>query len=132
MHNPRGFAWLLSFTVSLALPLAVLAEDSPAPEKGKPEASKEGEKKPDESAAKKPKIKKYDEVITTNAVTRSGLFRVHRIEESLFYEIPEEVLGVDLLWVVQISETTAGSSYAGMPGLPPENTDAALKEVFCL
>ena len=115
MHNPRGFGWLLTFIVSLALPLAVLAEDSPAPDKGKPEAPKEGEKKPDESAAKKPKIKKYDEVITTNAVTKSGLFRVHRIEESLFYEIPEEMLGVDLLWVVQISEATAGSSYAGMP-----------------
>jgi len=40
---------------------------------------------------------------------------VHRIEESLFYEIPADVLDTDLLWVVQISETTAGSSYAGMP-----------------
>jgi hypothetical protein len=115
MRNLKSFGWFLSFTVFLALPLAVLAEDSPAPDKGKPEASKEGEKKPEESAAKKSKIKKYDEVITTNAVTKIGLFRVHRIEESLFYEIPEEALGVDLLWVVQISETTAGSSYAGMP-----------------
>jgi hypothetical protein len=115
MHIRKSFAWLLCFTVSFALPLTALAEDSPTPDKGKPEASKEGEKKPEESAAKKPKIKKYDEVITTNAVTKIGLFRVHRIEESLFYEIPEEALGVDLLWVVQISETTAGSSYAGMP-----------------
>jgi hypothetical protein len=115
MRNLKSFGWFLSFTVFLALPLAGLTEDSPAPDKGKPEASKEGEKKPEESAAKKSKIKKYDEVITTNAVTKIGLFRVHRIEESLFYEIPEEALGVDLLWVVQISETTAGSSYAGMP-----------------
>jgi len=98
----------------VALPLAVLAEESPALDKEKPESAKEGEKKPEENA-KKPKIKKYDEVITTNAVTKSGLFRVHRIDEDLFYEIPEEALGVDMLWVVQISETTAGSSYAGMP-----------------
>ncbi len=114
MRNPSSFGWLLCLTVSLALS-PLLAEDSPTPDKGKTEASKDGEKKPDEGAAKKSKIKKYDEVITTNAVTKIGLFRVHRIEDSLFYEIPEEVLGVDLLWVVQISETTEGSSYAGMP-----------------
>ena len=81
----------------------------------KAEAPKEGEKKPDESAAKKSKVKKYDEVVTTNAVSKIGVFRVHRLDETLYYEIPEDALGVDMLWVVQISETTAGSSYAGMP-----------------
>lgn len=85
-----------------------------ATEGEKAEPAKEEEKKAD-PAAKKSKIKKYDEVIPKEAVTKRGLFRVHRVEESLFYEIPTEVLGADLLWVVQISETTAGSSYAGMP-----------------
>src|SRR5208337_3358502 len=61
------------------------------------------------------KIKKYDEVITKDAVTKVGLFRVHRIDDSLYYEIPADALDTDLLWVVQISETTAGSSFAGMP-----------------
>jgi hypothetical protein len=110
-------------TLFLTLPIAAFAEQPPEPDKPKPEpaketakdAAKEGEKKPEESAAKKPKMKKYDEVITTNAVTRTGLFTVHRIDENLFYEIPEEALGIDMLWVVQISEATAGSSYAGMP-----------------
>jgi len=91
----------------------VSAQEQPA-EKDKPEA-KADEKKPDASSAKKPKFKKYDEVITKEAVTKTGLFRVHRIEESLFYEIPTDALDTDMLWVVQISETTAGSSYAGMP-----------------
>jgi hypothetical protein len=95
---------------------ASYAQDKPA-EPAKPDAAKEkeGEKKSDEPEAKKPKIKKYDEVITTNAVTKIGLFRVHRIEDSLYYEIPADALDTDLLWVVQISETTAGNSYAGMP-----------------
>ncbi|HEX4120484.1 MAG TPA: zinc-dependent metalloprotease [Verrucomicrobiae bacterium] len=74
--------------------------------------SKDGDKKADD---KKSKIKKYDEVITTNAVTKVGLFRVHRVDDKLYYEIPVEALNTDLLWVVQISETTEGSSYAGMP-----------------
>jgi hypothetical protein len=117
MEKLQKFALRVCLSLLLALPPAVRADDAPAPdkdkEKEKSESKKDGEKKSDE--AKKPKIKKYDEVITTNAVTRSGLFKVHRIDEDLFYEIPEEALGVDLLWVVQISETTAGSSYAGMP-----------------
>jgi hypothetical protein len=93
---------------------ANFAQDKPA-DTPKTDATKEGEKKSDDSEPKKPKIKKYDEVITTNAITKSGLFRVHRIEDSLYYEIPADALNTDLLWVVQISETTDGSSYAGMP-----------------
>jgi hypothetical protein len=99
-------------TCLLVPAIGVFADDKPA-DTAKP-AAEEGEKKSDD-AAKKPKIKKYDEVITTNAVTKIGLFRVHRIDDSLYYEIPADALDTDLLWVVQISETTEGSSYAGMP-----------------
>jgi hypothetical protein len=104
--------FLLTFMLVPAT--ANFAQDKPS-DAAKTEAAKEDEKKPEETAPKKPKIKKYDEVITTNAVTKSGLFRVHRIEDNLYYEIPADALDTDLLWVVQISETTAGSSYAGMP-----------------
>lgn len=61
------------------------------------------------------KIKPYDEVITEKATTQVGLFRVHQIDDQLFYEIPPASLEKDLLWVTQIAETTAGNSYAGMP-----------------
>jgi hypothetical protein len=115
LHHCQAGILRIFLLTSLLVPAGTgFAEDKP-PEGAKAEAASEGEKKPDESAAKKPKIKKYDEVITTNAVTKSGLFRVHRIEDRLYYEIPAEALDTDLLWVVQISETTAGSSYAGMP-----------------
>jgi hypothetical protein len=101
-------------TCTLFASAAILAAHTPT-DSDKPDAAKEGDKKSDESKDKKPKIKKYDEVITTNAVTKLGLFRVHRVEDSLYYEIPVEALDTDLLWVIQISETTEGSSYAGMP-----------------
>ncbi len=59
--------------------------------------------------------KPYDEVIPDDAVTDIGLFRTHRVGARLFYEIPPATFGQDMLWVRQISATTAGSSYAGMP-----------------
>jgi len=111
---PARILFILILTCLLIPSAAIVAQDKPS-EPAKPDAAKETEKKPDESSAKKSKIKKYDEVITTNAVTKVGLFRVHRIEDSLYYEIPADALDTDLLWVIQISETTAGSSYAGMP-----------------
>ena len=117
MHShffPPTVLAVVSLTLSLVLPSPVSAQDPP-PDAGKAEAAKTDEKKPDTSPAKKSKIKKYDEVITKEAVTKIGLFRVHRLDETLFYEIPADALDTDLLWVTQISETTAGSSYAGMP-----------------
>src|SRR5580658_9772605 len=115
LHLCQSRILCLFLLTSLLVPLtANFAQDKPA-DKDKPKTDEEGEKKADDSAAKKPKIKKYDEVITTNAVTKIGLFRVHRIDDSLYYEIPADALDTDLLWVVQISETTEGSSYAGMP-----------------
>ena len=104
----------LFIAASLFLPSRGLAQEPP-PDAAKPASAAGDEKKPDASAPKKPKIKKYDEIITKEAVTKIGLFRVHRIDESLFYEIPADVLDTDMLWVVQIAETTAGNSYAGMP-----------------
>ena len=108
------FILSLSLITTVAVIAAVRADDPP-PEKPKADAPKEGEKKPDEAPPKKPKIKKFDDVITKDAVTKVGLFRVHRVDENLFYEIPADALDTDLLWVTQIAETTAGNSYAGMP-----------------
>ena len=114
-HFRRAGILLVLLLACLVVPsTANFAQDKPS-DTAKPDAAKDDEKKSDDSASKKSKIKKYDEVITTNAVTKIGLFRVHRIEDSLYYEIPADALDTDLLWVVQISETTAGNSYAGMP-----------------
>jgi hypothetical protein len=78
-------------------------------------ANRGGQKEDGESSAKKDKIKSYDEVITDEAESSAGLFKTHRIDEKLFYEIPIDKLGKDMLWVVQIEKTQAGFSYAGMP-----------------
>ena len=96
---------------ALILGSAAQAAEPSDPPKPATETKKEEEKKKE----KEKKIKPYDEIITSDAKTRVGLLRTHRIDDKLFYEIPADLLGSDLLWVTQISETTAGNSYSGMP-----------------
>jgi hypothetical protein len=55
----------------------------------------------------------YDQVITKEARSDDGIFKVHRIREQLFYEIPKQELGKDFLWVSQIKRTTAGTGLGG-------------------
>lgn len=61
----------------------------------------------DSSASKskdKDGIKPYDKVITKEAVTDSGLFKVHKIKDAYFYEIPNKLLKKDMLWVSRIAQ----------------------------
>ena len=59
----------------------------------------------------------YDQVITKDAQTDEGIFKVHRIREQIFYEIPTAQLGKDFLWVTQIKRTSAGvgQGWGGQP-----------------
>jgi hypothetical protein len=68
-------------------------------------------------AKKKPKdgIQPYDKVITKDAKSLTGVFRVHRLKNKLFYEIPPDALGQPFLWVTQVARTQAGHGYGGTP-----------------
>ncbi len=57
--------------------------------------------------------KPYKEVITDKAVTREGLFTVHRVEGKYYFEIPDSLLGREILAVVRLSKTAGGEGYAG-------------------
>ncbi len=52
-------------------------------------------------------IKPYRQVITKNAVTDDGLFKVHKINDKIYYEIPKDHLDKDMLWVSRISKVPA-------------------------
>lgn len=60
----------------------------------------------------------YKEVITDKAKTDEGLFKVHRIDEKYFFEIPDALLGRDILVVNRISKAAAGmrSGFFGYAG----------------
>jgi hypothetical protein len=65
-----------------------------------------------------PGPKPYKEIITEKAITRKGLFTVHKIEDKWYFEIGDSVLGRDILVVNRIAKapinTRAGFfGYAG-------------------
>jgi hypothetical protein len=99
------FVVVVALLIALAAP--VLA-DGPPDEAAKEEG--EG-KKPEEKPGPKP----YAEVITDEMTTDDGLFKVHRKDDDVWFEIPAAELGKEMVWVTQIAETQAGYSWAGMP-----------------
>ena len=55
----------------------------------------------------------YARVVTANAQTKNGLFKVHRIGSRLLFEIPRKELNKDILLVSEIAKTTLGVGYGG-------------------
>jgi hypothetical protein len=55
----------------------------------------------------------YNRVITSQARTKTGVFKAHRVGDSLFYEIPRSELNKDFLLVTRIAQTTLGAGYGG-------------------
>lgn len=60
-----------------------------------------------------PNPRPYARVVTPNAQTRNGLFKVHRINNRLLFEIPRKELNKDILLVSEIAKTTLGVGYGG-------------------
>jgi len=57
--------------------------------------------------------KPYKEVITDKAVTKKGLFTVHKIEDKYFFEIADSIMGREILTVVRFIKVPAGGGYGG-------------------
>lgn len=55
----------------------------------------------------------YERVITKDAKTDEGIFKVHTLKEKIYYEIPKSELDKEFLWVSQIARTTLGVGYGG-------------------
>lgn len=69
-----------------------------------------------EAPAKKPgknDIQPYGKVITKEAVTDKGLFDVHKIDESYFFEIPDSLFEREMLMVTRIAKTASGIGFGG-------------------
>ena len=59
----------------------------------------------------------YKDVITKDAITQTGLFKVHRNDDHVFFEIPNDKLGRPLLWQTEVAQVAQSS-----PGYPGANT----------
>ena len=90
--------------------MAVFSQDKKS--KKKDAAKTENEAKKD-STASKSNTAAYNDFIK-DAVTKNGLFKIHTIKEKIYFEIPNEVLGKDLLIVNKISSVPAQINNAGI------------------
>jgi len=74
----------------------------------------------------KPKLRSYQEVITSAASTTRGLFTIHKIEERYLFELPVSLLQRDLLIINRIAEASAdmrtGKGMTGYAGDPIGNS----------
>jgi hypothetical protein len=95
----------------------IWAQDPPAPptpqEGDVPQENAGGRGNQGARGAQPPQPRPYNQVITANARTDDGIFRVHRVNEQLYYEIPKKELGRDFLWVNQVKHAVNGSGYGG-------------------
>ena len=103
---------LLVVGIPLGWPLSP-AQDEPGDER--PDVSKKGDAGGPSLRGGRPKMKSYDAVITKEAKTSAGLFLVHRLDDKVFFEVPTEELGKEMLWVTQLEQTQAGHSFGGEP-----------------
>lgn len=107
-------SWLVvacaALFVALASTRGVVAQDPPpTQDPPAPTGGRQGGGNAGQAARPQP----YDRVITAEAKSDDGIFKVHRVGDRLFFEIPKAQLDKDFLWVTQIKRTTAGAGYGG-------------------
>jgi len=110
MKPVSGFTWLLAGGLlaagcSHSAPTTAASPAGARPAAGAPAAR--------DTTKPKVRIRPYREVITDRAKTDSGLFIVHRIGDSLLYEIPTAMLNREMLLVSRISRTATAIGYGG-------------------
>lgn len=66
-----------------------------------------------EDKTNKDKIQPYDKVITKDATTDDGLFKIHKVEDKFYYEIPDSLFNKEMLMVSRISKTASGIGFGG-------------------
>jgi len=57
--------------------------------------------------------KPYKDVITAKAISDEGMFTVHKVEDKYFFEIPDSLMGREILIVNRISKSAAGLRSGG-------------------
>src|SRR5215203_298811 len=70
----------------------------------------------DSTVAKKPepsKMRPYNEVITSKAVSKAGLFTVSKVDEKYYFEIPDSLLKREFLFTTRLVKVPTGSPMFG-------------------
>ena len=94
------------------------AKEAKEAEEAKKAKEAEAAKKATAAKNEKPQPKKgdiqpYNKVITNDAKTDNGLFKVHSIDDKFYYEIPDSLLDREMLMVTRIAKTASGIGFGG-------------------
>ena len=65
------------------------------------------------SDKKNKKEKTFEDIITDKAISDSGLFTVYQVDEKFYYELPDTLLGKEMLMVTRIAKTANGLGFGG-------------------
>jgi hypothetical protein len=110
LKNTRVLPWLLAATMVMMVATVVQAQKK----------DKKGKAAPAPAAAPAPKdekkeggIQPYEKVITAKAVSDDGLFKVHKVDDKFYYEIPDSLFERELLMVTRIARTATNIGYGG-------------------
>ncbi|TDW99281.1 zinc-dependent metalloprotease [Dinghuibacter silviterrae] len=68
---------------------------------------------PKGAEAPKSSVKPYKDVITAKAISKSGLFTVHHVDDKWYFEIPDSILGREFMAITRYSETPGGAGIYG-------------------
>jgi hypothetical protein len=55
----------------------------------------------------------YKEIITDKAISKKGLFTVHKVDEKYYFEIPDSILGREILAVTRFTKVPGGGGKYG-------------------
>ena len=62
---------------------------------------------------KEKKEKTFDDIIGKDAKSDEGLFNIHEVKDKFYYEIPDALLGKEMLMVTRIAKTANGLGFGG-------------------
>ena len=102
--------------LATALSFSAIAQDrrptTPPAASGTPAATA-----PAAPAAAAPKAgpKSYKEVITDKSKTTKGLFIVHKLDEKYYFELPDSLLGREMMAITRLSQSSTTPGSVGLP-----------------
>jgi len=115
MRSTLLFALIAVFGTALVLPVGA---QTPTPRRGPRGGGAQAGGGPGgpagpQGSLSQAAIKPYEEVVTKEAKTQEGVFKVHRIKDNVLWEIPEDKYGRVFLWQTEVAQVPDGQAYPG-------------------
>jgi hypothetical protein len=103
-------------TIVLMSASVALAQDKKDPKAAAPTTPPAGAATPPPAAAApKSGPKAYKEVITDKAKTTKGLFNVHKVDDKYFFEIPDSLMGREIMSITRVAKSPTVPGTVGLP-----------------